>query len=177
MAAIAFSGEHCSRQALSCRILVFMSASDEELLLQEALRQRRARRSGRTLIITVAAAVACAVIGWAVLFQLRPLIKSIPLLPLGSVTTALLWIGIAAFVAAVLLVAGGWVFARPGRAWGKEFPGVCPKCENLSLREGAVEVEKRDGAGLLTGPRGIVILCDTRRCDYSTAKVTTRTRA
>jgi len=48
-----------------------MSASDEELLLQAALKQRQARRSGRTLIITVVAAVACAVIGWAVLFQAR----------------------------------------------------------------------------------------------------------
>jgi hypothetical protein len=154
-----------------------MSASDEELLLQAALKQRQARRSGRTLIITVVAAVACAVVGWAVLFQLRPLIKSIPLLPLGSVTTALLWIGIVAFAAAALLVAGGWTFARPGRPWGKEMPGVCPRCENLALREALVEVEKRDGAGLNVGPKGIVILCDTRRCEYTSVKVTTRTRA
>jgi heme A synthase len=154
-----------------------MSASDEELLLQAARKQRRARRSGRTLIITLAAAAASAIIGWAVLFQLRPLIKSIPLLPLGSVTTALLWIGIAAFAAAVVLVAGGWVFARPGKPWGKEMPGVCPTCENLTLRESAVEVEKRDGANLNVGPKGIVILCDTRRCDYASVKVTTPTRA
>jgi hypothetical protein len=154
-----------------------MSASDEELLTQAALKQRRARRSGRNLIITLAAAVACAAIGWAVLFQLRPLIKSIPLLPLGSVTTALLWIGIAAFGAAALLVAGGWIFGRPGKPWGKEMPGVCPKCENLTLREAAVEAEKRDGANLNVGPRGIVILCETRRCDYSSVKVTTPTRA
>jgi hypothetical protein len=162
--------------APACRILVFMSA-DEELLLQAALKQRRARRSGRTMIITLAVAVACAAIGWAVLFQLRPLIKSIPLLPLGTVTTTLLWIGIAAFAAAVLLVAGGWIFARPGRPWGKELPGVCPKCENLTLREAAVEVEKRDAANFNVGPRGIVILCETRRCDYASAKVTTPTRA
>jgi hypothetical protein len=154
-----------------------MSASDEELLIQAARKQRRARRSGRTLIITLAAAVACAVIGWAVLFQLRPLIKSIPLLPLGAVTTALLWIGLAAFAAAALLVAGGWIFARPGKPWGKELPGVCPKCENLSLRESPVEVEKRDAANFNVGPRGIVILCETRRCDYAVAKVTTPTRA
>jgi hypothetical protein len=153
-----------------------MSASDEELLLQMALKQRQARRSGRTLIITLAAAVASAVIGWAVLFQLRPLIKSIPLLPLGTVTTALLWIGIAAFAAAALLVAGGWLFARPGKPWGKEMPGVCPRCENLTLREAAVEVEKRDAANFNVGPRGIVILCDTRRCDYSSVKVTTPAR-
>jgi hypothetical protein len=153
-----------------------MSASDEELLLQMALKQRQARRSGRTLIITLAAAVASAVIGWAVLFQLRPLIKSIPLLPLGTVTTALLWIGIAAFAAAALLVAGGWLFARPGKPWGKEMPGVCPRCENLTLREAAVEVEKRDAAHFNVGPRGIVILCDTRRCEYSSVKVTTPAR-
>ena len=154
-----------------------MSASDEELLLQVALKQRQARRSGRTLIITLAAATASAIVGWAVLFQLRPLIKSIPLLPLGTVTTALLWIGIIAFAAAVLLAAGGWIFARPGKPWGKEMPGVCPRCENLTLREAAVEVETRDGAGLNIGPKGIVILCDTRRCEYTSVKVTTPTRA
>jgi hypothetical protein len=154
-----------------------MSVSDEELLIQVALKQRRARRSGRSLIITLAAAVACAVIGWAVLFQLRPLIKSIPFLPLGGVLTALLWTGITAFALAGLLVAGGWIFARPGRPWGKELPGVCPRCENLSLRESQVEAEVRDAARFNVGPRGMVILCETRRCDYASARVTTPTRS
>jgi hypothetical protein len=154
-----------------------MSANDEDLLIQVALRQRRARRSGRSLVIALAAALACAVVGWAVLFQLRPLIKSIPLLPLGTVLTVLLWIGIGAFAAAAALAAGGWVFARPGRPWGKELPGVCPQCENLTLREAAVEFEKRDSANFNVGPRGIVILCNTRRCDYASARVTTPTRA
>jgi len=40
-----------------------------------------------------------------------------------------------------------------------------------------VEVEKRDAASFNIGPRGIVILCETRRCDYASAKVTTPTRA
>jgi hypothetical protein len=154
-----------------------MSASDEELLIGVALKQRRARRSGRSLIITLAAAVACAVIGWAVLFQLRPLIKSIPFLPLGGVLTALLWTGLAAFAAAGLLAAGGAVFARPGRPWGKEMPGVCPLCENLSLRDSPVEAEVRDAARFNVGPRGIVILCATRGCDYASARVTTPTRS
>jgi|SRR5215469_3275001 len=154
-----------------------MSATDEELLVALALKQRQARRSGRTLMLTLAGAGACGAFGWAVLFWLRPLINRIPLLPLGSVLAALLWIGLAAFAAAALLAAGGFIFARPGRPWGKETPGACPQCENLTLRESLVEVEKRDGANFNVGPRGIVILCVTPRCDYATARVTTPSRA
>jgi hypothetical protein len=152
-------------------------ATDEELLIREALRKRQATRSGRNLIITLAAAVICGVLGWAVLFQVRPFIKAIPLLPTGSVLATLLWIGIGAFALAGLLAVGGVAFASPRKPWGKEFPGACPKCLSLSLREDTVEFIKRDGARLNVGPRGLVILCETRGCDYASAKVTTASRA
>lgn len=152
-------------------------AADEELLIEAARKKRQARRSGRTLIITWVIGLALGVAGWAVLFQVRPFIKSIPFLPLGSVLAGLLWIGLAAFALAAILLAGGWFFARPNRPWGKEVAGVCPKCESLSLREDTIEVEKRDPAGFNVGPKGLVTLCTTKRCDYANARVTTASRA
>ena len=81
-----------------------MPASDEELLIQEARKKRGFRRSGRALIITLAAAVAFGVIGWLLLFRVRPVIKAVPFLPTGSLLSVLLVAGIGAFVIAPLVM-------------------------------------------------------------------------
>ena len=154
-----------------------MPASDEELLIQEARRKRGFRRSGRALIVTLAAAAAFGVIGWLLLFRVRPVIKAVPFLPTGSLLTALLVAGIGAFAIAAVLIAWAWLGASPGKPWGKPFSGTCPRCGGSQLREDAVEYDRRDGAHLKIGPKGLVILCETRGCDYATALVTTPTRA
>jgi hypothetical protein len=153
------------------------TTSDEEVLIRSAIRKRRARRSGRNMLVTLGVAVIFGLIGWATLFQLRPVIKSIPLLPTGSILSVLLVVGLAAFAIAALLVVGAVIFANPTTPWGKTIPGTCPKCEQSRLREDTVQPIHLTSSHGMSGPKGIVILCDTRRCDYAIAHVTTPARA
>jgi len=158
----------------------FMAAttsSDEEVLIRYAMKKRRARRSGRTMVATIAVALIFGLIGWATLFQLRPAIKAIPLLPTGSLLSVLLVIGLASFAIAALLVVGAVVFANPTSPWGKAIPGTCPRCEQSRLREDTVQPIHLTSPGGVSGPKGIVILCGTRGCDYALARVTTPARA
>lgn len=151
-----------------------MPASDEELLLEQARKARRSRRSGRGLAISLVTAAGFAVLGWLVTFKVRPVVKSIPLLPLGGVLSALLWVGIAAFAVAAIALAYAWLGARPGRPWGKPFGGKCPQCGQRRLREDTVEHPGAGGDG--SGPKGVVILCEAPGCDYASALVTTPAR-
>jgi hypothetical protein len=153
------------------------STSDEEVLIRSAIKKRRARRSGRNMILTLGVAAIFGLIGWVTLFQLRPAIRAIPLLPTGSVLSVLLVIGLGAFAITGLLVVGALVFANPTTPWGKEIPGTCPRCEQLSLREDTVQPIHLANSSGGSGPKGIVILCETRGCDYATARVTTAARA
>jgi hypothetical protein len=151
--------------------------SDEDVLIRSAIRKRRARRSGRNMFATLGVAVIFGLIGWATLFQLRPAIKAIPLLPTGSILTILLVVGLAAFAIAALLVAGAVIFANPTTPWGKAIPGTCPRCEQSRLREDTVQPIHLTNSSGTSGPKGIVILCDTRGCNYAVARVTTAARA
>jgi hypothetical protein len=151
--------------------------SDEEALIRSAIRKRRARRSGRTMIATLGVALIFGLIGWVTLFQLRPVIRSIPLLPTGSVLSVLLAIGLGAFAIAALLIVGALVFANPTAPWGTAIPGTCPRCEQSRLREDTVQPIQVANSRGVSGPKGIVILCETRGCDYATARVTTAARA
>jgi hypothetical protein len=91
-----------------------------------------------------------AAVGWFLVFWLRPLIKSVPLLPLGSVTTGVLVIGVVAFAIAGLLIAGALFFASPWTRWGDAIPGTCPAVRQADPATG-------EGRTLLLGgrqPRG-----------------------
>ena len=153
-----------------------MPASDEDLLIEDAISQRKSHKRGYNLFATLGLAAVFAAVGWSLVFWLRPMIKSIPLLPLGSVTTGLLVVGLIAFAIAGLLIAGSFWVANPWARWGDAVSGTCPLCGKRSLRQEKVEhaswVEGHPEAGLKKGPRGIVTLCDTRGCAYATAKVT-----
>jgi hypothetical protein len=153
-----------------------MPASDEDLLIEDAISQRKSHKRGYNLFATLTLAAVFAAVGWFLVFWLRPMIKSIPLLPLGSVTTGLLVIGVIAFAIAGLLIAGSFFVANPWARWGDAVSGACPLCGKRSLRHEKVEhnswVEGHPEAGLKKGPRGIVTLCETRGCSYATAKVT-----
>jgi hypothetical protein len=154
-----------------------MPATDEDVLIDDAISQRKAHKRGHNLLATLAVAAIFAVIGWFLAFWLRPLIKSIPLLPLGSVTTGLLVAGIIAFAIAALLVAGAFYAANPWSRWGEEAPGSCPLCGHRSLRRETVEhAAWEDGhpeSGVKKGPKGLVTLCETRDCPYAVVTVTT----
>ena len=153
-----------------------MSPTDEGLLIDTAISQRKSQKRGTNLLATLTLAAVFAAVGWFLVFWLRPLIKSIPFLPLGSVTTTLLVVGGAAFAVAVLLVAGALLFANPLARWGDAIPGTCPLCGKRALRQDKVEYagweEGHPEAGIKKGPRGIVTLCETRGCAYAAATVT-----
>ncbi|MGH3254396.1 MAG: hypothetical protein ACRDOU_03160 [Streptosporangiaceae bacterium] len=145
-------------------------ATDENLLIEAARRERRNRRSGRNLLLALAAAAVCAAIGWVLVFRVRAFLKAIPFLPLGTVTRSLLVIGIIAFIVAGLIVVGALLMANPRKRWGDPVVGGCPACGNWTLRQGTV-------APVGQGARGVVILCDTKGCTHASATVTTASHA
>jgi hypothetical protein len=145
-------------------------AADEDLLIEAARRERRNRRSGRNLLLALAGAIICAGIGWVLVFRVRAFLQAIPFLPLGTVNRWLLVIGIIAFVAAGLIVVGALLMANPRKRWGDPVVGGCPACGNWTLRQGTVAPAGR-------GPKGVVVLCDTRGCAHASATVTTASHA
>lgn len=153
-----------------------MPATDEDLLIDDAMRQRSWHRRGYDLTVTLTLAAILAAAGWFLLFWLRPLVKSVPFLPLGTLTTGLLIAGVIAFAASGLLVAGAVLAASPWARWGEPVPGACPLCGKHALRQGKVEhagwEEGHPEAGIRKGARGIVTLCGTAGCRYATVKVT-----
>jgi hypothetical protein len=154
-----------------------MPATDEDLLIDDAISQRKSHKRGYNLFATLSLAAAFAAVGWVLVFWLRRLVKSIPLLPLGTVTTGLLVLGIIAFAIAGVLVAGAVFAANPWARWGDAAPGTCPLCGKRSLRQETIEhaawEEGHPEAGIRKGPRGVVTLCETPGCPYATVKVTT----
>jgi hypothetical protein len=152
-------------------------ATDEDLLIEAAKRERRNRRSGRNMLLALAVAAVCAVIGWLLVFRVRPFVKAIPFLPLGGVTSWLLIIGIVAFAIAGLIVAGALLVANPRKRWGDPVAGACPVCGSWTLRQDTVSPTAVPGTGSLNAPRGLVTLCDTKGCTYASATVTTTSSA
>ena len=145
-------------------------ATDESLLIEAARRERRNRRSGRNLLLALGSAVVFAAIGWVLIFRVRAFLRTIPFLPLGTVTRGLLVVGIIAFIVAGLIVVGALLMANPRTRWGDPVVGACPACGNWTLRQGTVTPVGQ-------GPRGVVILCDTRGCTHASATVTTASHA
>lgn len=145
-------------------------ATDEDLLVEAARRERRNRQSGRNLLLALVVAALCAAVGWVLVFRVRTFLKAISFLPLGIVNGWLLAIGIIAFVVAGLIVVGALLMADPRKHWGDPLVGGCPACGNWTLRQGTV-------APAGNGPKGVVILCDTRGCAHASATVTTASHA
>jgi hypothetical protein len=145
-------------------------ATDQDLLIEAARRERRNRRSGRNLLLALAVAAVCAAVGWVLVFRVRAFLKAIPFLPLGTVTSWLLVIGIIAFVVAGLIVVGALLMANPRKRWGDPVVGGCPACGNWTLRQATVAPAGQSA-------RGVVILCDTKGCTHASATVTTASHA
>ena len=145
-------------------------ATDEDLLIEAARRERRNHQSGRNLLLALAGAAVCAAIGWVLVFRVRGFLQAIPFLPLGAVTKWLLVIGIIAFVVAGLIVVGAVLMANPRKRWGDPVVGGCPACGNWTLRRGTATAGG-------SGPKGVVILCDTKGCAHASATVTTASHA
>jgi hypothetical protein len=145
-------------------------ATDENVLIEAARKERRNHRSGRNLLLALIAAAVFAGIGWVLVFRVRSFLKTIPFLPLGAVTGWLLVIGIIAFVIAGLIVAGAFLIANPRKLWGEPIVGACPACGNWTLRQDTVAPAGK-------GTKGVVILCATKGCSHASVTVTTASHA
>lgn len=145
-------------------------ATDEDLLIEAARRERRNRRTGRNLLLALLVAAVFAAIGWVLIFRARAFLRAIPFLPLGTVTNWLLVAGIIAFAVAALIVVAALLMANPRKRWGEPVVGSCPACGNWTLRRGTVVPADH-------GPKGVVILCDTKGCAHASATVTTASHA
>src|ERR1700722_3939652 len=116
-----------------------MSLTDEDLLIDAAVSQRKSHKRGANLLATFTVAAVFAAVGWVLVFWLRPLIKSIPFLPLGTVTPDRLIMVVFVFAIAGLLMAGALFFANPLARSGDAVPGTCPVWGRGALRQKEVE--------------------------------------
>jgi len=141
---------------------------DEELLIQEALRQRRRQRTGMSLAGALALAVFFAAVGF--LLAAHPGAITIglpyPFSPdfLGPVLTAF---GVIALLIAASFVVTAVSGPRPRDPWGEPAPGDCPACGQPALRSGEVTVW--EASTLLAVASGTVTLCGTPGCPHATA--------
>jgi hypothetical protein len=143
--------------------------TEQELLIQEAVRQRERYRSGKSLATVIALAVFFGVAGY--LMALHPGIITYGTpgsssFPLGAFLSVF---GFLELLVAALLVAAAVRLARPRARWGDPAPGQCPACGQAALRQD--EVLLRAGTTLNTRARGTVIACSAPDCDHASAEV------
>jgi hypothetical protein len=142
--------------------------TDDELLIQEAIRRRRLHRSGKSLGGTLALAVFFTAVGYVLAFHSGVITYSMPYpssFPLGAV---LVVFGIFAFLIAVVFLANAVSGARPRAPWGDPASGDCPVCGEPALRQDGILL--RDGPTLKTAASGTVTLCETPGCPYAAVR-------
>jgi hypothetical protein len=140
----------------------------DDLLMREAIRQRRLHRSGKSLGGALALAVFFGAAGYVLSFHPGAITYSMPYssgFPLGVV---LVICGVLAFLVAVLFLADAVSGARPRALWGDPVPGDCPVCGEPALRQEGIFL--REGRTLKTAASGTVTLCETRSCPYAAAR-------
>jgi hypothetical protein len=139
----------------------------DDLLIREAIRQRRLHRSGKSLGGALALAAFFGAAGYVLAFHPGVITYSMPYrsgFPLGAI---LVTCGILAVLAAVLFVADAVSGARPHAPWGDAVPGDCPVCGRPALRQDGILL--REGRTLKTAASGIVTLCETPSCPHAVA--------
>jgi hypothetical protein len=145
---------------------------DEEILIQAARAERRQHRSGASMFAMLGVAIAFVVVGCLLIFfsHLVTMLLPGPLRLLGGfsiplfVTVGIIALGIGGFF---LLAAFA---SSPLASWGNKVTGDCPNCGQPGLRSDTVPSRASGNPG--DTPRGVVTLCETRGCDYATARVT-----
>jgi len=143
---------------------------DEDLLIREAIRQRRLRRTGRSLTGTLALAAFFAAIGYTLVFHPGVISANVPYSN-GFLQPVLVVIGGVSCLISVLFIIGAASGARPRTPWGDPVPGDCPTCGQPALRQD--EAILREAGGLAAAVRGTVTLCQAPDCDYAAATVIT----
>jgi len=145
--------------------------TDEELLISEAVRQRKRDRSGRFLGGVVALAIFFGVAGSLMAFRSGVITYDMPYgssFPLGPVLSVF---GVVELIAAALLLVTAVRLARSPAGPGDPVPGDCPLCGQAALRH--EEIVVREGNTLNTRARGTVITCATDDCAYVKAEAAT----
>jgi hypothetical protein len=138
----------------------------DDLLIQEALRQRQRHRSGKSLSTTLSLTVFLGGVGYLLAFRSGVITYSMPYptngFPLGGVLVVL---GVLVFLAAAVFLANAVTGARPGAPWGDPAAGECPVCGQPGLRQDGILL--REGGTLKTSASGTVTLCETPDCPHS----------
>ncbi len=145
--------------------------TDEELLIQEAIRQRKRHRSGKSLAGAIALAVFFGAVGYLMALHPGTITYGMPdssPFPLGALISVF---GFLELLAAALLVVTAVWRARPRSRWGDPAPGDCPACGKAALRRD--DVLLREGNTLNTRARSTVTVCGTPDCPYASAEVAT----
>jgi hypothetical protein len=142
--------------------------TDDELLIQEAIRQRELHRSGKSLAGTLARAVFFGAVGYVLAFHSGVITYSMPYSSSFPLGTVLVVFGILAFLIAVVFLANAVSGARPRAPWGDPASGDCPVCGEPALRQDGVLL--RDGRTLKTAASGTVTFCETPGCPYAAVK-------
>jgi hypothetical protein len=141
--------------------------SDEDILIQAARTERGQHRSGASMAGMLAVAVIFGMAG-ALLIFLPHIVAMIPFIG-GFSAAVMVTMGVVAFaIAGFFLLAG--LASSPLASWGSPVPGDCPTCGQSRLRSDTVPGPA--GGTLRGGLRGVVTLCETRGCDYASARVT-----
>lgn len=142
--------------------------TDEELLIQEALRQRRRQRTGMSLAGALALAVFFAAVGFLLAAHPGAITFGLPysFSPdfLGPVLTAF---GVVALLIAASFLVTALSGAGPRDPWGEPVSGDCPACGQPALRSG--EVTRWEASTLKVAASGTVTLCETPCCPHATA--------
>jgi hypothetical protein len=143
--------------------------TEEELLIQVAIRQRNRDRSGWSLAGLEALAVFFGAVGYLMAFHPGTITYGAPdpsSFPLGAFLS---FFGFLELLAAALLVVAIVRRVRSGAAWGNPVPGDCPLCGQAALRQD--EVLLRAGNTLNTRASGTVTVCGTPDCRHASAEV------
>jgi hypothetical protein len=145
--------------------------TEEELLIQEAIRQRDRDRSGKSQGYAVALAIFFGAVGYLMAFHSGIITYGTPdsnSFPLGTFLSVF---GFLELLAAAALAAAAIRWAWPQAGWGDPVPGDCPVCGQAALRRDEVRV--RDGNTLITRASGTVIVCAAADCPHARAEVAT----
>jgi hypothetical protein len=143
--------------------------TEEELLIQEAIRQRDRDRSGKSLFYMGTLATFFGAVGYLMAFHAGIITYGTPdsnSFPLGTFLSVF---GFLELLVAVLLIVTAVRRAWSDASWGDPIPGDCPVCGQAALRRD--EVLLREGNTLITRGSGTVIVCGTRDCGHASAEV------
>jgi len=141
-----------------------VSPSDD-LLIREAIRQRKSHRSGKSLAGTLALAAFFAAVGYVLAFRPGLINNNMPYpdgFPLNAVLAAC---GVLVLLVAAVFLANAVRGARPRAPWGDPVAGDCPVCSEPALRQDAILL--REEGTLVATASGTVTLCESPGCPHA----------